>query len=113
MTRTVTIRIAARPPGWLQRAWYRRLHLAQPLFTGHSGPWHADWVRLLPYRPRFVHRAYATLAGYFWLPCVLCDRPFGGHESGGDIPDPLTGPGRGITICSRCTCARAAAERGR
>lgn len=36
--------------------------------------------------PRFVHRAYAALAGYFWLPCPLCGHGFGGHErSSGDV----------------------------
>lgn len=30
--------------------------------------------------PRFAHRAYAFLAGYFWLPCPMCGRKFGGHE---------------------------------
>ncbi|GAG45815.1 unnamed protein product, partial [marine sediment metagenome] len=30
--------------------------------------------------PRFVHRIYADLTGYFWLPCPLCGEMFGGHE---------------------------------
>jgi hypothetical protein len=32
--------------------------------------------------PRSFHQAYAWLFGYFWLPCPLCDRMFGGHECG-------------------------------
>lgn len=31
--------------------------------------------------PRFLHRAYARLLGYFWLPCRGCGRMFGGHEA--------------------------------
>lgn len=30
--------------------------------------------------PRWMHRAYAAMCGYFWLPCPLCGREFGGHE---------------------------------
>ncbi len=30
--------------------------------------------------PRWVHRFYAYLFGYFWLPCPLCREFFGGHE---------------------------------
>lgn len=29
---------------------------------------------------RQLHKIYAFWAGYFWLPCPLCNRPFGGHE---------------------------------
>ena len=29
---------------------------------------------------RFLHHCYASLFGYFWLPCPLCDEYFGGHE---------------------------------
>jgi hypothetical protein len=32
--------------------------------------------------PRWVHRLYAHFFGYFWLPCPICGRPFGGHEKG-------------------------------
>lgn len=32
--------------------------------------------------PRFVHKAWARAWGYFWLPCPLCRRMFGGHEHG-------------------------------
>jgi len=30
--------------------------------------------------PRFLHRIYAWLNFYFWLPCNLCGEHFGGHE---------------------------------
>lgn len=32
--------------------------------------------------PRWMHHAYAFLAGYFWIPCPGCGRAFGGHETG-------------------------------
>jgi hypothetical protein len=32
------------------------------------------------YRPRLVHRAYAWVRGYFWIPCPICKRGFGEHE---------------------------------
>lgn len=31
-------------------------------------------------RPRFLQRLYAWLHGWFWLPCPVCGRKFGGHE---------------------------------
>ena len=30
--------------------------------------------------PRWCHRLYAHLFGYFWLPCPMCGSYFGGHE---------------------------------
>jgi len=30
--------------------------------------------------PRWMHKLYASAAGYFWLPCPVCGRMFGGHE---------------------------------
>ena len=29
---------------------------------------------------RFLHRIYARMFGYFWLPCPICRKPFGGHQ---------------------------------
>lgn len=29
---------------------------------------------------RFLHRLYAFFFGYFWLPCPVCGKYFGGHE---------------------------------
>jgi hypothetical protein len=105
VTRTYTRRIALRPPDLVQRLWYRWLRVSAPLLVSKTGPRTADWARLVPYRWRAFHRRYAERHGFFWLPCVLCDRPFGGHESGATVPDPIEGPGRGIVICSRCTRA--------
>ena len=33
--------------------------------------------------PRALHCLYAWTLGYFWLPCPVCGRYFGGHENGG------------------------------
>jgi len=30
---------------------------------------------------RFLNRLYAFVFGYFWLPCPICNRMYGGHES--------------------------------
>ena len=56
--------------------------------------------------PRFLHRWYACLMGYFWLPCPLCREYFGGHEwtnwqQGHGVPDPHT-PGVKHGICNAC-----------
>jgi hypothetical protein len=31
---------------------------------------------------RRLSQFYAFLRGYFWLPCPICGRMFGGHEVG-------------------------------
>jgi hypothetical protein len=107
MSRVEEMRL--RSPGLAERLWYRRLGIPLPSAIGHTGPWHARWMQLLPYPWRLIHRAYAAMFGYFWMPCILCDRPYGGHEAGKSIPDPTKEPGRGITICSRCTRGRSPA----
>lgn len=101
-----SVTFSMRPPGVTERIWHRRLGLPLPLACGSTGPWHARWVRLLPYRWRRLHHAYAVAYGFFWRSCDLCDRPYGGHEYGDTIPDPTRPPNGGITICSRCTIAR-------
>jgi hypothetical protein len=53
--------------------------------------------------PRFLHRAYAWLWGYFWLPCPACGRMFGGHETGGHMNLPVSGSiGLGWATCRKC-----------
>jgi hypothetical protein len=47
-----------------------------------------------------LHQIYAFVAGYFWIPCAVCGRMFGGHECGAFLYDtPYTGSGK--RICSR------------
>jgi hypothetical protein len=50
--------------------------------------------------PRIIHRLYAAVACYFWVPCPICGRMFGGHEkpSGGLY----LGGRKGKTVCSNC-----------
>lgn len=50
--------------------------------------------------PRWIERLRAFFGGYFWMPCPLCERYFGGHEEGnGDL---YVGNGRGKMVCSEC-----------
>jgi hypothetical protein len=101
-----------RPPTWLERAADRRLGrtpaAAQPA---------VDWrilvmLLLVPRRARWAHRWFAVRHGFFWSPCDLCGRPYGGHEYAGSIPDPTAEPamlGRlYVGICAPCTKDRRA-----
>jgi hypothetical protein len=58
--------------------------------------------------PRWMHHAYAKLAGYFWLRCPLCGQFCGGHEwrDIGGKPSSIANPEGGtgfIGICPACT----------
>ncbi len=68
--------------------------------------------------PRWVHRAYAKVAGYFWLPCPLCGVMSGGHEwrERNGLPSSIPKPGSdhmAIGICPSCTFRGLGYERGR
>lgn len=41
------------------------------------------WIRRHP-SLRFMNHLYANFFGYFWLPCGVCGRYFGGHEKHGN-----------------------------
>ncbi len=58
---------------WLQTQLCQ--NCAPKLSLGYYLQWHR--------RPRWLHRLYAAVMGYFWLPCPRCGRYFGGHEMGG------------------------------
>lgn len=97
-----------RPPGRIERLWYWRLGLRPPLAVGTTRTMKCEkWVRLLPQRCTRIHREYARRHHLFWLSCLLCTAHYGGHQSGGSIPDPEYGPGSGrsVGICPRCTRA--------
>jgi len=49
---------------------------------------------------RLLHRIYAWLFGYFWLPCPICGGPFGGHEKG--LGCLVLNWNSGKTVCPRC-----------
>lgn len=54
--------------------------------------------------PRFLHRIYAAVMGYFWLPCPLCGEFFGGHESKTFEGIPVAGrPRIKQLICDSCS----------
>lgn len=36
-------------------------------------------------KPRILHKIYAHLFYYFWKPCPICGREFGGHEKLGGV----------------------------
>lgn len=48
---------------------------------------------------RFVAWMVAFFGGYFWEPCPLCGRRFGGHEKQGIL---MTSPHHGVSVCIRC-----------
>ena len=52
-------------------------------------------------RFRLFNKIYADFKGYFWLPCPLCGKHFGGHEwlDGHDLWG-LNGSGTGV--CPDC-----------
>lgn len=62
-------------------------------------------------RNRKLNEAYAKMNGYFWLPCPLCSKMFGGHEwrdyngLSSFIPHENGDPSMGQGICPDCTKA--------
>ena len=49
--------------------------------------------------PRLFHRLYAFFSGYFWLPCPICGKMFGGHEAYFGLMTNLSG---GSAVCKAC-----------
>ncbi len=52
---------------------------------------------------RCLSHLYANILGYFWIPCPVCHRPFGGHEMGAGA---LYSPGsmHGQIVCRDPAC---------
>ena len=48
---------------------------------------------------RFLNKLYANLLGYFWLPCPVCGKYFGGHEHVETVPL-INSDGRAFGVCS-------------
>lgn len=98
------VTLTVRPPTWIERLWYWHLGIPAPLACSQPTKWEA-WTRLLPQSWTRIHQRYANANGFYWKPCLLCSRPYGGHQSAGSIPDPEYGPGSGrsIGICPHCT----------
>lgn len=62
------------------------------------------WYRLRRW-PRWVNRAWAFMDAYFWIPCPLCGRSFGGHEWAKRDGHPVcvrAAEGNGKGVCWRC-----------
>lgn len=97
-----SVRITTRSPSRIDLLWYRRLGVEPPYQVSSSGL--GGLARLLPYHWRRFHRRFAFLNGYYWLPCPLCGREYGGHEAGGYIANP--GDDSESVICSECTRRR-------
>lgn len=74
----------------------------------------AHWGSHLPRRPRFINWIWALWGAFFWLPCPICHRNFGGHEgrtgSGSSLMITL---GSGEGVCWRSDCASVARERNK
>ena len=51
------------------------------------------------YKPRFINWLYALTHAYFWLPCPICGKNFGGHESKGML---MQGWNGGVSVCPKC-----------
>jgi DNA-directed RNA polymerase subunit RPC12/RpoP len=50
---------------------------------------------------RWFNRLYAFINGYFWLPCSLCGKNFGGHEWFPDNSISIS-YGEGEAVCPNC-----------
>lgn len=57
--------------------------------------------RRLLYHPRILNFIWASWFGYFWLLCPLCNRKFGGHESGRMLYD--YNSASGVSVCKKCS----------
>jgi len=45
----------------------------------------ADLGRKFPYHPRLINWVWSVWGRFFWLPCTLCGKNFGGNEPGGSL----------------------------
>lgn len=50
--------------------------------------------------PRFLARAWAWLAGYFWLPCPSCKKHFAGFEA--SMGPGVVVDGKDFCVCLDC-----------
>lgn len=51
-------------------------------------------------KPRFLQWLYAEIHGYYWLPCPICGKKYGGHE--GAWESLYIGSGIGWGVCKEC-----------
>lgn len=101
------------PTGVLNAVWYWWIKMDPPVAEAFSRTVPGiKWARLVPMALTGFHRSYADRHGLHWGPCVLCMRPYGGHQSAGGVPDPTMppadperGPWHYVGICPACTRA--------
>ncbi|NKY58299.1 hypothetical protein [Nocardia flavorosea] len=79
---------------------YERRGLKVPFARSRYDP-----ASLWPYLPRGIHERHAKSHGYFWLPCPLCRRYYGGHEIVDSIPHE-DDSSSATTICPACSARR-------
>ena len=58
---------------------------------------------------RALHRLYAWLFGYFWLPCPVCGKMYGGHEIVNGWTAALMKDGHAYCVCPNPQCSYEAA----
>lgn len=61
--------------------------------------WRKGYFEKLPYRPRLLHWVIAAWGGFFWLPCDICGKNYGGHEPHGSLYHSAFG---GKSVCRNC-----------
>lgn len=52
---------------------------------------------------RFLHKFWAHLFGYAWLPCVICGDDFSGHEIKGACDSVSLPNGKRRICCPKCS----------
>lgn len=50
--------------------------------------------------PRWIHKIYARMRGYFWMPCPICGCMFGGHETAQTTL--MIDLANGWCVCKKC-----------
>lgn len=60
-------------------------------------------------RSRTTAKMLATIGGYFWMPCPVCDHPFAGFESGEEAL--MVDPSSGWAVCDKPPCQQEAKRR--
>lgn len=62
--------------------------------------------------PRWVHKWYAKLFGYLWMPCPICGEEFGEHEiKDFQYVSVIGDRGEKLLCCPKDACLREAISR--